>query len=200
MKKGRFIVFEGIDGCGKSTQVEKLNNFFKKKGIKSVKTREHQRKGVGLFIEDVLNKKKTIDHLALEICFVADRCDHTANFIKPELKKDKIVICDRYYWSTVAYSSNNCREWMLTLNKKIGIKPDLVIFIDTSPKIAIERIGKGRNSKTIFEKQKSLERIRKNYLWLVKNDKIKSIVIDGNLKVEEIHEQILDKLGHGQNI
>jgi thymidylate kinase len=89
---------------------------------------------------------------------------------------------------------------MLEMNKKIGIKPDLIILIDTSPKLAIERIGKGRSSKTIFEKQKLLEKIRKNYLWLVKNDKVKNIVIDGDQKVGEIYNQILDKLGYGQNI
>ena len=200
MKKDRFIVFEGIDGCGKSTQIKKLYDFLKKKGEKVIMTREHQRKGVGLFIEDVLNGKKTIDPLALEVCFIADRCDHVNKVIEPNLEAEKIVLCDRYYWSTVAYSKNNYRSWMLEMNRKIGIKPDLVIFIDTKAKVAIDRIGKGRVSTTIFEKLKKLEKIRKNYLWLMKNDSVKKIIVDGNKKVEEIFEEIIDKIGYGQNI
>jgi len=197
--KTKFIVFEGIDGSGKTTQIKKLHDFLIKKGIKAVMTREHQMSGVGLLIDDVLNKRIKIDPLALEICFVADRCDHTNNFIKPKLKEENVVICDRYYWSTVAYSENKYRDWMLKINKDIGIMPDVTIFVDTSPKVAIERIGKGRNIKTIFEKQKSLERIRKNYLWLEKNDNLKVIRVDGDKKVEEIYEEILAKLGYGQN-
>ncbi len=200
MKKGRFVVFEGIDGCGKSTQIEKLYDFLKKKGEKVMMTREHQRQGVGLFIEDVLNGKKTIDPLALEVCFIADRCDHSNRVIGPNLDEGKIVLCDRYYWSTVAYSHSHYRDWMLEVNRKIGIEPDLVIFVDTTPKVAMERIGKGRSTKTIFEKEKKLIKIRKRYQWLVKNDPVKKIVIDGNQSVQEIFEEILDKLGHGQNI
>jgi dTMP kinase len=199
-QKGKFIVFEGIDGCGKSTQVAKLYDFLNKKGRLVIKTREHQRQGIGLFIEDVLNGKKKIDPLALEVCFIADRCDHSNQVIGPNLEAGKIILCDRYYWSTVAYSHSQYRSWMLEVNRKIGIKPDLVIFIDTKPKTAMERIGKGRSSKTIFEKEKKLEKIRKRYQWLIKNDPVKKIVIDGNRQVGEIFEEILDKLGYGRNI
>lgn len=191
-RKEKFVVIEGIDGCGKSTQMEML----KEKLKRVVFTREHTRDGpVGKLIEKVVNRREKIDAVALQLCFVADRIDHVKRVVEPELRKGKIVISDRYYWSTVAYGSLVAdKEWLLSVNEKVVRKPDLVILIDIEAKTAVERMRGTRDKKTIFEKRKKLRKIRETYWWLAKKYKKCCVVIDGTKKPEIVNQEILGVL------
>jgi len=193
MKKGKFVVIEGIDGCGKSMQMEMLKEKLKEE---VVFTREHTLDGpVGRLIEEIVNKRVKLDAVAVQLCFTADRIDHVKRVVELELKKGKTVISDRYYWSTVAYGSLVAdKEWLLELNEKVVRKPDLVILIDVSAEIGVERMKGSRNEKTIFEKRKKLAKARKTYLWLAEKYKKSCVVIDGTKKPEEINQKILNIL------
>lgn len=200
MTEGKFIVFEGIDGCGKTSQAKLLTAFLKKKGIPAIFTYEHQRKKVGELIEKVLYRQLKLDPLALQLCFIADRCDHINSFIKPQLKSGKTVICDRYYWSTVAYGADQDQEWLLAINKYIRIKPDLCFWLEVDPRVSLERINRGREAKTLFEQSNFLETVNRHYRWLVQHDDVPVIRIDGNQKLMTIHQEILAKLGYGSSL
>jgi dTMP kinase len=188
--KGKFIVFEGIDGCGKTNQIDLLKKGLKKQGVEAVFTREHTVGWIGRMIDEVVRGERELDPQALQLLFVADRLEHLKRIIKPALQKGKLVVCDRYFWSTVAYGSLVAdREWLLEINK-VCLLPDLVILIDLSPKVAVKRISKNREELTIFEKEKKLKKVRKTYLWLAKRFADSCVVIDGTPKPKKINREI----------
>ena len=198
-KEGKLIVFEGIDGCGKGTQIKKLNEYFEKNGIKTVVTCEHTRNlPIGRLIESTLNGGEKIDSLALQLCFVADRRDHYKKVIQPAIEKGEFVICDRYYASTVAYTEEDKKQMMLELNENVVSRADLTIFLDIDAKTAIKRIDNGRLIKTIFEREEKLEQCRKSYLWFCDKVGNSVVVIDGNRDIEVIHQNILNELKERQ--
>ncbi len=191
-KRGKFIVFEGIDGSGKGTQIMMLAEYFKKNRIEALLTKEHTRDlAVGKLIEKTVNRKEKMDPLALQLCFTADRVDHFKNVIEPALDDGKMVISDRYYLSTVAYTDRTKKELMMKLNEAVVPRADLTFFIDISPEVAIERLEKSRNKKTIFEKYERLQQSRKNYWWALRTTKGRVAVIDGSEDPRVIHQNIL---------
>lgn len=195
INKGKFIVFEGIDGCGKGTQIKKLQNYFEEKGIKTITTCEHTRNlPIGKLIEKTLNGGEKMDSLALQLCFVADRVDHYKKVIEPAIKKGEFVISDRYYASTVAYTEDDKKQMILKLNEEVVPRADLTIILDIDADTAIKRIENGRLSKTIFERKEKLEQCRKSYLWFSNQVGDSVIVIDGDRNVDIVHKEILDKL------
>ena len=186
MKRGKFIVFEGIDGSGKSLQLKLL----RKKLPEAVFTQEHTQGVVGKLVERVLNKEVSLNPVSLQLLFVADREDHLQKVVVPAIEKGKIVVSDRYFWSTVAYGGLVApKEWLLQVNR-ICLPPDLVIFLDVSPQTALKRIGKRREKKTIFEEKKKLVKIRKNYYWLVDQFPKRAAVVDGEQSPERVHQEI----------
>jgi len=199
MKKGLFIALEGIDGSGKSIQAKLLGGFIgKEKGDNSVLvTNEHTDGLVGRLIDDVLNKKEELDSTALQVCFVADRVDHVNSLIKPALNQGKVVVNDRYYWSTAAYGYLSGREEMnrlLLINEKMCPKPDLFIFIDVKAEVALERMNIGRESLTIFEKKEKLKKVREAYKILVEDNKNMAVMVNGEKSVDEVHKEIVNIL------
>lgn len=193
-EKGKFIVFEGIDGSGKGTQIKKLEDYFEQNGIKTVVTCEHTRDlPVGKLIEITLNGGEKVDSLALQLCFTADRRDHYKKVIGPALERGEFVISDRYYGSTVAYTEDDKKQMMLDLNESVVPRADLTIFLDVDPEVAMKRIDDGRSTKTIFERKEKLEQCRNSYLWFC--EKIENVIIvDGNREVQLINQDILKNL------
>ncbi len=169
-----FIVFEGIDGSGKGTQVELLKDYFLKKGRKDVVfTFEHTRDGQwSQNIEDIVSGKiKNISSEKVQLLYILDRKDHIHNFILPNLKKERKVFCDRYFLSTLAYGSLDGKTHWKTLwnyhKEIIGdemIMPNKIFFFDVEPDLAISRIVQRDIKKTIFENRESLKKIREAYL------------------------------------
>ena len=187
-----FIVFEGTDGAGKTTQANLLHSYLRKEGVKSVLTKEPTDGIMGSLIHKALyeldkpliNDKKA-NLMALQLLFVADRAEHIYNYIIPEQKSGNVVISDRYVLSTVAYgiASGLDKRWLIELNKYFP-EPDLTILIDVKPKNAITRLSRRAVTTEYFEKLKFIERSRKAYLQL-RHLHDNCFVIDGNMSKEE---------------
>jgi dTMP kinase len=201
INKGKFIVFEGIDGSGKGTQIKKLEDYFEQNGIKTITTCEHTRDlPVGKLIETTLNGGEKMDTLSLQLCFVADRRDHYQKVIRPALKNGEFVISDRYYGSTVAYTEEEYKQMMLDLNQNVVPRADLTFFLDINAETAMKRIDNGRFTKTIFERKEKLEQCRRSYLWFCKKMGDNVVVIDGNREADIIHQDIIKNLKSRQTI
>jgi len=192
-KKVKFIVIEGLDGCGKTTQVKLLAEKLRKQGEKVIETDEPTKGPVGKLIRQVLEKKVILPPNALQLLFVADRGDHLRRTIKPALSAGKIVISDRYLWSTIAYGSLNLdKNWLLSLHRYC-LYPNISIFLEVKPKICLQRIGLRGEGKTIFEEEEKLRKVWQIYQWLAKKFGEDIIIIDGERKPEVISREILNK-------
>ncbi|MGC8730578.1 MAG: dTMP kinase [Candidatus Micrarchaeia archaeon] len=185
-----FIVFEGIDGSGKTTQAKLLYEHMKKNG-KVLLTDEPTRSYIGVFVHGILRSKIKIDPLALQLLFTADRAEHVSSFIKPKLEKGYTIISDRYYLSTIVYGSSSGidAEWLKKANESF-VKPDLTFVIDIDPKSAIDRLRNREHDTEYFDEIKFLSVARKKFLELSKADK-SCFIIDGSRSKEEISEEII---------
>jgi dTMP kinase len=188
--RGKFIVFDSLDGAGNSTQVKLLADYLNKIGEKSYVTKEPTSYLIGGLIKSQLTHDWKSSAECLQLLFCADRAYHLEKEIIPLLKKGINVISDRYFFSTIAYGNLEIKdfEWLIEINKKF-ILPDLTFFLKVSPKVCIKRIKKDRFEITLFEKEKILEKVWKNYEILAKKFK-QVFIIDGEKKVEEIAKEI----------
>ncbi len=186
-KKGKFVVMEGIGGCGKGTMVEMTEKWLKSLGYKVLTTCEHTRDtSLGQLVEDIIKgRSPKIDLVALQLLYVADRANHTAKVIVPALDEYDFVIGDRYEASTISYAPKNMREFFMQVNKGIAIRPDLTMVIDLEPEVAVSRV-KSRHDADIFDNIKKLKRCRQNYKWYCQNAEGKCAWIDGSGTKEEV--------------
>ncbi|PJA83165.1 MAG: dTMP kinase, partial [Candidatus Nealsonbacteria bacterium CG_4_9_14_3_um_filter_37_29] len=162
---GKFIVFEGLDGSGTTTQANLLFKYLKKQGKKVYLTGEPTRSLIGGLIEGQISGDWKSTPECLQLLFTADRAHHLEKGIIPLLKKGITVICIRYILSTLAYGNLDIKDekWLMTINKKF-IWPDITFLLKVSPKICIQRIKKERFHKELFEKEEKLKGVYKNYL------------------------------------
>ena len=168
-RNGCFIVFEGIEGSGKTTASRKLQEYLTKREFLVFWTREPTNSKIGSLIEDILRAKITVAEEAIPLLFAADRADHTKRVIVPKIKKGYTVISDRYVHSSLAYQKSGMgrpfgRDWLEKVNK-YSISPDLVIFLDVSPEEGLSRIGKWQriHDDKFFEDVETQKRIRDAY-------------------------------------
>ncbi len=166
MKKGLFIVFEGIDGSGKSTQARLLA-----KKLNAVLTKEPTDSPLGRFVRKLIEMERSS---WVQSVFANDRAEHVRKVILPALKKGKTLICDRYILSSMAYAHSRDAKMVKALNAGFP-KPDVTFLLDLPAAIALKR------KKSLFEKSE-LERIRRNYLKLKGN----AIVIDGKMPANKV--------------
>ncbi len=169
MTSAKFIVFEGLDGSGKGTQIALLQRALTEKGYPVCLTAEPTQHATGGLIRDALGgiTKRTPHELAA--LFLADRiahCENPADGIRAMLEKGTTVICDRYYFSSLAYQGMDIGlDWLLPAH--VGcpaiIKPDLCIFLDVPTDECDRRISAGRSSREIYETRESIERVRRSY-------------------------------------
>ena len=202
MKKNYFIVFEGIDGSGKSTQVKLLSDKLIKEGFKVDTTSEPTDSAIGLIIKDIFRHKMEADHKTIAALYLADRLNHLQNKTNGILKKlseGYTVISDRYYFSSYAYHGTHMdMDWVIAANSLCAglLRPDINIFIDVPPDVCVQRLSKGRNMMELYEDLENLEVVRKKYLESF--DKLKQeeniLVIDGNQSSETIFTDIWGKL------
>ncbi len=197
-EKGHFLVFEGIDGSGKTTQINLLKKRIEKLGIKCIQTKEPSDGPVGLMLRRCLTGELELDEITMAGLFAADRLDHIFNNktgILKNLDENITVICDRYILSTYAYQSVCIPlEQVIKLNSisTENIKPDCHIFIDISPDTALERITQGRTNKELYENKLRLTQVRNRYFELfdiLKNNE-NIIIINGNKNIDEISDDI----------
>lgn len=196
--KGHFIVFEGIDGSGKTTQINLLKRYIEENNFICHTTKEPTGRPVGCLLRQCLAGRVKTDELTLAALFAADRLDHILNDDDGLLKKlDEgiSVISDRYILSTYAYQSVRVPfDWVKDLNSMAAgkIHPDCHIFIDTDPGTALERISKGRHGTELFENKKRLTEVRKRYFELFEElkDTENIIIVDGTKSIGEISDNI----------
>ena len=196
-RRGVFIAFEGIDGSGKSTQAELLARRLIENGTSVVLTREHTLDGVaGKTIERVVTKQEVLHPRALQYMFVADRIDHSERVIRPTLEECRVVVSDRYYWSTVAYGAAVWdRDKLLKLNQEAGLEePDLWVLVDIDPRVAMERMANGRQDLTIFEKEDKLRLVRGVYMDLAVRFGDRTVVVSGEGDVRDINALIYQEI------
>lgn len=201
---GIFIVIEGIDGAGKSTQAKLLAKWFEKRGYDVILTKEPTDTAFGKLIrklvltggrEGIIDGAK-ISHEAEALLFAADRAEHVKKLIEPSLKAGKVVISDRYFYSSLAYqwARGLDLEWLINLNK-FAIRPDLVILLDLPVKESMKRIN-GRQLKSEFDRIAELQkRVRENYLKLVEMFPEMKIV-NALASIEDIHNDIVALVEH----
>lgn len=198
MSKGVFIAFEGIDGSGKSTQIQMLADRIQKEGIRCYQTCEPSGGPIGSLTRQILTGRIKTDNRVIAAMFAADRLDHLLNEVDGIVAKVKEGICvitDRYYFSSYAYHSVDVpMDWVIKTNEESAkiLRPDVTIFIDIDADTAMERITKNRFHTELFEKKSRLEKVRNNYLKafeLLKEEE-KVIIIDGTKTPEEIAEEI----------
>ena len=148
---GLFIAFEGLDGAGSSTQAEILFNNLSNSSGKALLTKEPTNNIIGGIIRGQLTRDWSSNMECLQLLFAADRSHHLEKVILPALKQKRVVISDRYFFSSIAFGSIDLdQEWLLALNEKF-ILPDLTFILKVSPKICARRMQETRFDLELFE-------------------------------------------------
>ncbi|MCP4050520.1 MAG: dTMP kinase [bacterium] len=155
IKNGTFITFEGIEGSGKSTQIEMLGSYLKDKNIPFITTKEPGGTVLGLKIRELLLDRETefFHHYSELLLFYVDRLENVAGQVIPALEQGKIVLCDRYIDSSFAYQMGARQvpeELLSSLNKLVNLMPDITILYDIMPETGLDRAQK-RSEKDRFE-------------------------------------------------
>lgn len=197
--KGKFIVVEGLDGSGKGTQIALLSKSLSERGFKVHLTSEPTQYATGGLIRDALGGLTKRTPYELAGLFLADRiahCENPSDGIKAMLERGYYVVCDRYYFSSLAYQGMDIGlDWLCdaNINCPAIIRPDVCIFLDLSSDEADRRIDAGRSSREIYENRETIERVRKMYLRvfeILKNTHtIKTVCASGS--PEDIAKEIL---------
>lgn len=206
---GKFITFEGIEGCGKSTQIRLLDETLRQKGFQTVLTREPGGPAIGEAIRKILlnPKFKEMQPMTELLLYVANRAQHIEEVIKLAIAAGKIVLCDRYADSTTAYQGVARAISKKTLKEihKIAtndFQPDLTILLDLPVPEGLKRIRRRQNHSqeqaTLdrFEKETMVfhEKVRQGYLTLAKEEPKRIKIIDASKTSEEIHQQIFGEV------
>ncbi len=189
MAKGKFIVFEGLDSSGKQTQAKLLLEYLEAKGEDAVYTSEPTSDNpFGKLISKWLAKKFELNSdEAITLMYIADRYEHLAKTIVPELEKGKTVICDRYLYSTLAYEGalfGIDAHWIKHIHSH-ALKPHIKIFIDTPPEECINRVEKADR----LEKLETMKKVYEFYKKILREDR-GFYVINGNRPRAEVFEDI----------
>jgi len=209
MKKELFITFEGLEGCGKTTQAKMLFNFLTKQKIPSIYTKEPGGTKIGDKIRKILLDQKNdgMDYKTEMLLFLASRAENVRLIILPALEKGKVVISDRFYDSTTAYQGYG-RGIDLKIIKHLNslvvgkAVPDLTFILDINPYEGLRRSTSFGNShemrfeeefinKKIIEGKLFLERVRHGYYQLSQEETSRIKIIDANRKKEDIFEEII---------
>jgi dTMP kinase len=194
-QKGFFICIEGLDKSGKTSQSILLVEALCKKGFDAIYTTEPSNGEIGTFIRKyLLNRKQRLSAVVEALLFAADRADHTNNQIKPLLREGKVVVSDRYLYSSLAYqgAAGLGLEWIKSINKD-ALKPDLAIYLDVPISVVTKRY---RSNKSVMEWPKIQRKVQEIYLRFVHEGEM--ISINGNRPIEEasnnIKKIVLEKL------
>lgn len=189
----KFIVFEGIDGSGLSTQSYLFKEYLVKNAkAKVLLTKEPTDGLIGMLIRNALRKRLNFDDATLALLFAADRMDHLSNI---KFNKYDYIIFDRYYISNFAYQLQTIDlNFLVEINKYVR-KPDVVFFLDVKPKICMERITHNRDHIELYENIEQLKVIKENYLKILSLlqsiQNLNVVFIDGNKGIEEVHKDIV---------
>ena len=199
-----FITFEGIEGCGKTTQVNYLVKHLELNNIPCVKTLEPGGTAIGQNIRKILldSKNTHLAPLTELILYAADRAQHVSEVISPSLARGKWVICDRFYDATIAYQGfgrGMNMELIEFLNSQAtaGLSPDLTILMDCPENIGLKRALERNKTQNLedqgrFEKEKMEfhHKVRKGYLSLAEKYRDRFRIIDASRSIDEVKKDI----------
>jgi len=197
-----FITFEGIDGCGKSTQISRLERSLRRKGLSVLLTREPGGTEIGQAIRDILLHVENthLTPLAELFLYAADRAQHVQEVIKPALAAGTWVICDRYYDATTVYQGVALEydyQLIETLNREasIGLIPDITFLLDCPAEIGLQRVARRVENDRMRDRfeRKTLDfhlKIRYGYLTLANKHRDRFRIIDSTLTEDRVAAKI----------
>ena len=198
--KGKFITFEGIDGCGKSTQVKKLVEFFNKTKKTAIFVREPGGTQISEEIREILLNRhlEDISDRTEALLMTGSRSQLTHEIIIPNLNKGLHVLADRYSDSTLAYQGGGRQidiEWLIRLNQfaTYNIEPNVTFYIDVLPEEALKRKNQEKDRIEMAGIELQI-RVRNAYLELAKRFESRYIIIDGHDSIENIHDVIINHI------
>lgn len=195
VKKGLFITFEGIDGCGKSTQLNLLADYLKGKGFEVIITREPGAKGLGEKLRDILlNYDGDVSSNCEAFLFLADRAQHIDTIVKPAVEAGKIVLCDRHTDSTLAYQGYGRgvdlkQLKMLNNIATSGFKPDLTFVFDVDVETGFSRVGKTQDRMESAGIE-FFKKTREGYLEIAEQEPSRVKLLSGMDTIENIFEDL----------
>lgn len=170
---GTFIVLEGVDGCGTTTQVKALAERLRTQGYPVLVTAEPSEGPIGALLRKYLGGELSVPNkeqlrAMLTLLFSADRIEHLAHVVEPALKKGYVILCDRYVFSTFAYQTDALDEfeWIAMVSQK-ALLPDVTVILHIDPKIGMKRLEDRSDSKEIYEKLDIQKRVADNYRRLM---------------------------------
>lgn len=191
MNRGRFIVFEGLDGCGKTLQSGRLADALRAAGRDAVLTREPSDGPVGRRIRETARSGEPVSAEEELAWFVEDRRQHVAEVIEPSLEAGRVVVCDRYFLSTVAYQGSRGMdpERLLADMEADFPLPDLVLLLEVAPDAGLERVaGRAQELDTLFEDRERLSRVAAIFHSL---DRPYLERIDGSAPPDTVHGAVV---------
>jgi dTMP kinase len=208
MHVGYFITFEGVEGCGKTTQIKLLSEFLLAHGIDTVLTREPGGCPIADKIRTILldAENRALSPLSELMLYAAARAQHVSEVVIPALNNGNVVLCDRFSDATVAYQSFGRgidRGVIDTLNLLAcqGISPDLTVLVDCDPRIGLERARRRieatsgpREERFELEELTFHQRVRDGYLQLAADEPNRFLIINGTATIEEIFSTISTQL------
>jgi dTMP kinase len=196
--KNLFITFEGIEGCGKSTQASLLANYFISMGFEVVLSREPGGPPISERIREILLDNKHTDMTAVTelLLYLAARHQHMSELILPSLKEGKNVICDRFTDSTFAYQGVARRldlQKIAELNSFAtdGISPDITFILDIPVDVSKKRLSAKKHDRLESEPEEFHQNVRQAFLSLA-GENGRYIIIDGNKDIQAIHKEIVN--------
>ncbi len=203
----KFLVLEGLDGAGTTTQTAMLVDALRGRGETALSTREPSDGPIGVMIRQMLGRRIVgrsggpIDRETLALLFAADRVDHVTNEIAPALEQGTWVVSDRYYPSSLAYQGDIDGDdsfdfgWVDALNSR-ALRPDLTFYLDVPVDVCLGRLG-DRGHRDIYETRDKLERLHGRYRQVVealiaRGERI--VTVDGTMTATAVHAAILAEL------
>ena len=197
MMKGLFITLEGGDGAGKSTQIRNIERFFDEKGLVVVHTREPGGTPIGEKLRDILLDKENaeMDAVTEMLIYAASRAQHVKERILPALEEGKVVICDRFTDSSIAYQGygRQLGEQVAEVNRRAtgGLEPDITFWLDIDPYLGRQRAGsEGELDRLETEKMDFHCRVRDGYRELAEKHPERIKRIDASGTIEEMKADI----------
>jgi len=187
-RKGVFICVEGLDGCGKTTQTKLLVERLEKKGYDAIYTAEPSGGKIGSLIKEYcLHGETRVSSIVEALLFAADRFEHVEKEVIPALNEGKLVVSDRYVYSSLAYqgAAGLDLEWIEKINEH-AIRPHLAVFIDVEPETVIQRL---KPRKSVMENLGTQQKVREVYVKFVEKGEL--VKIDGNKSKQEVADNIL---------
>ncbi len=190
-----FIVIEGIDGAGKTTQLKQLHQWMEARyGCPVHTTGEPTNRPIGRLLKEALQRRVELDGICHALLFAADRIDHVKSEIESNINRGIPVLCDRYFLSSFAYQWREMPgelDWIESINAR-AIHPHLTLLIDAPAEVCMDRIRRARSDTELFEDLVTLRAIRENYLELARRRKTvdRIEIIDGAHPAGEVQQEV----------